>query len=89
MKNEYRGFIVGRYEELKGKGTKIEAADLESVDINTLWKLAAYYSEWLIEDPDFNRLRKVYKMIQKEIDKRYLIQDDYLRKQKGDSIVSK
>lgn len=70
---------MGSYEDLKAKGTKITAEDIEGADMNTLWKLAVYYAKWLAEDPGFNRLRKVMEMIQKEIDRRYLIQDEYLR----------
>ena len=70
---------MGSFEELKAKGTKIKAEDLQSVDMDTLWKAAGYYSKWLIEDPEFERLRKVHKMIIKEINRRYLAQDEYLR----------
>lgn len=70
---------MGRYEDLKAKGTKITAEDLKSVDMNTLWKLAEYYCNWAVEDPGFNRLRKVTKMICNEIEARYQKEDEYLR----------
>lgn len=71
---------MGSFEEIRAKGTKVTDKDLEALDIKSLWKAAEYYSKWSAEDPGFIRLRKVVRMIQKELEKRYEAQDERRRR---------
>ena len=70
---------MGKFEEIRAKGTKITAEDLKGLDINNLWKAAEYYCKWSVEDPEFMRLRKVTRMIKREIEDRYFIEDEILK----------